>query len=253
MGDLFLDTGDFGEIRKWIPTRAIRGVTTNPSLVAKSIPGGLSYMEYLAELVELFQDLSIRGVETLEPLHLSVEVVRGVTPDEVYEEAIVINDVLRGVKSYNVDAAVKIPSTVEMLPVISRLAANKIRVNATACMTALQGKMVADAGAAFVSFFYNRMKDHEKKTVDYSSHDHENHAGWKCSDPDHQIITYHGMNTSDAQTICGSIRKPEDVTHCFRLGIDHVTVGPKILEQMMKHPKTDEALEQFRKDSECLL
>lgn len=219
MSLLFLDTANIEEIKRLIRTSAISGVTTNPSLMAKESKG-----DYLDKLCEIADAVRGRG-NYIESKHLSVEVTT-LDPDEILREAEILDHNLPHV---GVDVFVKVPVTLGNLRVITYLTKNNIQVNATACMTALQAKMAADAGAQVVSFFYNRIKDGGEN-------------------PDQVVSDYCFGSSERAKVICGSIRSPKDVVSAWEAGADIVTASTKIISEMIQHPQTDKAIAQFQKD-----
>lgn len=216
---LFLDSANLDEIKQMVKTEAIQGVTTNPSLMAKEAKGG--YVQRLNEICNVLADTDRR-------LHLSVEVITS-DPEKMQEQAMLLRDSL----PTTVDLHVKIPVLFDTLPVITRLSNSRVKVNATACMTALQAKLAEDAGAEIVSFFYNRMLD-------------------GAVDADTEIQKYCEIRRN-SQIICGSIRKPDDVRRCWRAGAEIVTASVKVIREMIAHPKTDEAVAQFQRDIDAWL
>lgn len=238
MEHLLLDSGHLGEIEKMSNTTAISGVTTNPSLIAKGMNDGASrgcganYYEYLRIIVEIL-GRSTPALEMVQRRHLSVEVL-ATSPYDIELEAI---QLWAAVKTFPTERSecivlhIKVPTTLDTLPVITRLVQRGIRVNATACATAAQAKMARDAGAAVVSFFYRRMKDAAGET-----------------EPGIEIAAFRKLRQS-AGIICGSIREPKDVFNCWRYGADYVTAPMKVIEAMMIHPVTDAALLQFAEDA----
>jgi transaldolase len=221
MRELFLDSANLDDIRQMVKTEAIQGVTTNPSLMAKEAKGG--YTERLLEICDIISN-------TERKMHLSVEVITS-DPEKMIYQAMTLAHTL---KNPRVDLHIKIPLMLETLPVITELLNKKVKVNATACMTALQAKLAEDAGAPIVSFFYNRMLDGGEKA--------EEEISRFCN----------GLGRS-AQVICGSIRKPEDVRRCWLAGARIVTASMKVIKEMVSHPQTDKAIQQFQQDIDAWL
>lgn len=222
MRKLYLDSADISDIKLIASTTAIAGVTTNPSLMAKTGKG--SYHDKILGIAELLKSEN-NGEDGK---HLSVEVTTS-NPNEMVDQAIGIQSLLRGCLGY-IDLHIKIPVTFDNLSIISELEhEHDIRVNATACMMPSQAKLASDAGASVVSFFYNRMLDGGDKTASYS-------------------IESFAKNREDASIICGSIRKPQDVYDCWRAGSDAVTCSLNIIKLLLKHPQTDLAVKQFQDD-----
>jgi len=236
MGKLYLDTANIDEIKRLTRTTAISGVTTNPSLMAKEEKG-----DYVGKLKEIAE-------ETI-GMHLSVEVIT-LEPREMVKQAIELRDELK-----DVDLFVKIPVTLDNLTVISHLEVNeKIKVNATACMTADQAKMAMDAGASVVSFFYNRMKDGKLDADDelrrFANFRTNKNYVYESKMMFGATRCYSIYDIPMPKVICGSIRKPEDITACWAAGADIVTASMKTIEQLISHPQTDKAIQGFQEDIE---
>jgi transaldolase len=138
-------------------------------------------------------------------------------------------------------AAIKVPVLPETLRVITRLHDMKIAVNATACFTALQAKIAEDAGADFVSFFFNRMIDAKSGQSNPREHALA------------EISTYKHRFCRQAKVICGSIREPLDIQDCWANGADFVTASAKVIDRAVTHVKTTESVQQFQKDIEAWL
>lgn len=226
MPKLFLDSANLDEIGKYVRMGVVSGVTTNPSLVSKEAPG--DYLERIKSFAQVIQE------STRRPIHLSVEVT-SLDPDKMVTEAVEIKDVFRGtlgnVPFPEVNLYIKIPIIPEAFPVIGKLwNAWSISVNATACMTAPQGKLAADAGASVVSFFWNRIRDgggHPQDEID-------RYKRWQPYVP----------------VICGSIRTVHDVLFGWKAGADIVTAKAEIIDQLLHHPQTDIAVKKFQEDIE---
>lgn len=218
--ELFLDSANLDEIKSLVMTDAIQGVTTNPSLMAKEAKGG--YTQRLREIIDVLEG-------TGRKMHLSVEVITS-DPRQMVDQALVLMGAL---KSPRVDLHIKIPVMLETLSVITVLSNEKVKVNATACMTALQAKLAEDAGAPIVSFFYNRIKDADEE-------------------PDTALEQYGRLRRS-SRVICGSIREPVDVYRSWLHGADIVTASLKVITKMISHPQTDKAIAQFQKDIDTWL
>jgi TalC/MipB family fructose-6-phosphate aldolase len=224
---LYLDTADVDAVARLCDSTAISGVTTNPSLMAKTEKG-----DYLTRLARLASTLDLYGSGIDHKKHLSVEVT-STDPSEMLDEAIKIHMHLTRLKCHWIDFYVKIPVGHQYLGVISRLNHMKVNVNATAIMNFSQAKLASEAGAKIVSFFYNRIKDG-------GGDPHAELAQWR----DYQSNNY----LYHTRVICGSIRKPEDVWRCWNEGADIVTAAPGIVEAMCSHPETTKAVDQFTKD-----
>lgn len=229
---VLLDSANLAEIERLISSPAIAGVTTNPSLVAKE------EKDDYYDLVKRIGDIVYgAGGER----HLSVEVTT-LNPTEMISQALKIKKACQR-------AFVKIPVMVETLPLINELRYHHgISVNATACMTALQAKLASDAGANVVSFFFNRM-------IDWN-HRGDREGGQRplgsCRTAAlNEIAQYQQWRKpGSAYVICGSIRVDGDLTDCFNAGADYVTASAKIIEGIIRHPKTVESIEGFQRDIE---
>ena len=253
---LLLDSANYDEITRLTDTSAISGVTTNPSLMAKESKG-----DYLKKIVNIAQLLQSSGLKK----HLSVEVIT-LDPEKMFVQAIEIRAKLKFSDNL-VDLHIKIPVTLDNLSVITSIEAEGIKVNATACMMHSQAKMALDAGASIISYFYNRILD--EGGIDPNAEIHKTAAYSKPSETmwpnqSEQLLIgatdcYARNNISGVpwlkcygppQIICGSIRKPEDVTACWEAGATHVTASMKIIELLLSHPQTDIAIAGFQKDIE---
>lgn len=210
----FLDTANVDDIRKANDMGVICGVTTNPSLIAKE---GRDFKQVVAEIASIV-DGPISGE------------VKATTTDA---EGMIREG--REIAKIHKNMVVKIPMTVEGLKACHTLAAEGIKVNMTLIFTANQALLAARSGAAFVSPFVGRLDDISVRGTDLISEVAE-------------IFHAHGIST---EIIAASIRHPMHVTECALAGADIATVPYKVIEQMTKHPLTDQGIEKFRKDYEA--
>lgn len=128
---------------------------------------------------------------------------------------------------------VKIPMTVEGLKAVKVLSAEGIKTNVTLIFTANQALLAARAGATYVSPFLGRLDDISQTGVDLIR----------------QIADMFAVAEGiDTQIIAASVRNPIHVTDCALAGADIATVPYKVIEQMTKHPLTDQGIEKFQKD-----
>jgi transaldolase len=211
----FLDTANVDDIRKANDMGVICGVTTNPSLIAKE---GRDFAQVVAEIASIV-DGPISGE------------VKATTTDA---EGMIREG--RDIARIHKNMVVKIPMTVEGLKACHTLASEGIKVNMTLIFSANQALLAARAGAAFVSPFLGRLDDISTRGTDLI----EEVA---------QIFNLHGIQT---EIIAASIRHPMHVTECALAGADIATVPYKVIEQMTKHPLTDQGIEKFRKDYEAV-
>ena len=209
----FIDTANVDEIRKANDMGIIAGVTTNPSLIAKE---GRDYAETLAEIASIV-DGPISG-----------EVKATTTDAETMVE--------EGRAIYALDPkhmVVKIPMTMEGLKAIKQLSHEGIPTNCTLIFSANQALLAARAGATYVSPFLGRLDD--------------------ISSPGFELIEdisdiFAQYDDIDCQIIAASVRNGVHVTECALAGADIATVPYKVLEQMTKHPLTDQGIEKFKAD-----
>ena len=211
----FLDTANVDDIRKANDMGVICGVTTNPSLIAKE---GRDFKQVVAEIASIV-DGPISGE------------VKATTTDA---EGMIREG--REIAAIHKNMVVKIPMTVEGLKACHALAADGIKVNMTLIFTVNQALLAARAGAAFVSPFVGRLDDISVRGTDLIA---EVAEAFKI----HDICT---------EIIAASIRHPMHVTECALAGADIATVPYKVIEQMTKHPLTDQGIEKFRKDYEAV-
>lgn len=211
----FLDTANVDDIRKANDMGVICGVTTNPSLIAKE---GRDFKQVVAEIASIV-DGPISGE------------VKATTTDA---EGMIREG--REIAKIHKNMVVKIPMTVEGLKACHTLSTEGIKVNMTLIFTANQALLAARSGAAFVSPFVGRLDDISVRGTDLISEVA-------------QIFSTHGIQT---EIIAASIRHPMHVTECALAGADIATVPYKVIEQMTKHPLTDQGIEKFRKDYEAV-
>ena len=206
---LFIDTADIGEIKEANAMGVIDGVTTNPSLVAKT---GRDFKSVVQDIVK-----EIDGPVSLETTKLDA--------DGMFEEAIKLADIARNV-------VVKIPSTVEGLKAIKRCKDKGIKTNSTLCFSSSQALLVAKAGATYVSPFVGRLDDITQVGMDLIS----------------DIVNTYENYAYETQVIVASIRNPLHVREAALLGADVATIPFAVIQQLMKHPLTDIGIDKFMKD-----
>lgn len=207
----FVDTADVAEIRKANDMGVICGVTTNPSLIAKS---GRDFAEVIKEITSIV-DGPISGE------------VKATTEDA---EGMIAEG--REIAAIHPNMVVKIPMTVEGLKAVKVLASEGIKTNVTLIFTANQALLAAEAGASYVSPFLGRLDDISQPGIDLVRTIAE-------------IFDIYGYDT---EIIAASVRNPIHVTDCALAGADIATVPYKVIEQMTKHPLTDQGIEKFKKD-----
>ncbi len=208
----FVDTAKIEDIKKANEMGVICGVTTNPSLIAKE--GGKSQEEVLKEIAEIV-DGPISGE------------VKATTVDA---EGMIAEG--REIAKLHPNMVVKIPMTVEGLKATKVLSAEGIKCNVTLIFSANQALLAAKAGAAYVSPFLGRLDDISQPGID-------------LIETITAIFDNYGIDT---EIIAASVRNPIHVTDCALAGADIATVPYSVIEQMTKHPLTDQGIEKFQKD-----
>lgn len=207
----FIDTANVTDIRKANDMGIICGVTTNPSLTAKE---GRDFKQVIAEIASIV-DGPISGE------------VKATTEDA---EGMIKEG--REIAAIHPNMVVKIPMTIEGLKATKILSKEGIKVNVTLIFSANQALLAARAGAAYVSPFLGRLDD-------ISS------PGIELVQTIAEIFAIYDLKT---EIIAASVRNPIHVTDCALAGADIATVPYKVLEQMTKHPLTDQGIEKFQKD-----
>ncbi len=208
---IFLDTADLEEIRRAAEAGLIDGVTTNPSLLAKSA-GGRDAKEIFKEIAELVDG------------PVSAEVV-GLDADTMISEG-------KRLAALHPNIVIKVPLTEDGLKACRRLRMDGIGVNVTLCFSPLQALLAAKAGATFISPFVGRLDDIA-------------HDGMDLISQIRQIYDNYRMET---EILVASVRHPQHVVESAMLGADCATIPPKVLWQLAKHPLTDRGIEAFLKD-----
>lgn len=208
----FIDTADVEEIRKANDCGIICGVTTNPSLIARS---GRDFKEVITEITSIV-DGPVSGE------------VGAFTTDAqgMIEEG-------REIAAIHPNMVVKIPMTMEGLKATKVLSSEGIKVNVTLIFSANQALLAARAGAAYVSPFLGRLDDISLPGIGLIE----------------DIVTIFDNYNIETEIICASIRNPIHITDCALAGADIATVPYKVLEQMTKHPLTTEGIAKFQADS----
>ena len=207
----FIDTAKVEDIKKANDMGVICGVTTNPSLIAKE---GKVFEEVIAEIASIV-DGPISGE------------VKATTVDA---EGMIAEG--REIAKIHPNMVVKIPMTVEGLKATKVLSSEGIPVNVTLIFSANQAILAANAGAAYVSPFLGRLDDINTPGIDLIRNISE-------------IFDIYGYDT---EIIAASVRNPIHVTDCALAGADIATVPYKVIEQMTKHPLTDQGIEKFQAD-----
>ena len=207
----FIDTANVEDIKKASDMGVMCGFTTNPSLIEND---GRVFVEVIKEITS-FVDGPIRG---------EVKATTSMAEDMIKEG--------REIARIHKNMIVKIPMTVEGLKAVKALAAEGIKTNVTLIFSANQALLAARAGATYVSPFLGRL--------DYISY-----PGIELIETISDIFTIYGI---EAEIIAASVRSPIHVTDCALAGADIATVPYSVIEQMTKHPLTDQGIEKFKAD-----
>ena len=206
----FVDTADVAEIRELAAFGMLDGVTTNPTLIAKS---GRPIKDVIKEICAAV------------PGPVSAEVA-AVDFDGMMREGTILAGIAKNV-------AVKVPLTWDGLKACRALSDKGHKVNVTLCFSANQALLAAKAGATFISPFIGRLDDigldgveliREIRTV------YDNYAALKT------------------EILAASIRTPLHVKQVALAGADVATIPPAVLKSLVKHPLTDKGLESFLSD-----
>ncbi len=207
----FVDTADIEEIRELADTGMVDGVTTNPSLVAKS---GRDFFEVLDEICAL-----VDGPVSAE--------VAATDTDDMLAEA-------RKLTDGRPNVAIKVPLTWNGLKACRALSQGGTKVNVTLCFSPAQAILAAKAGAAFVSPFVGRLDD-------------IGHDGMKLIAEIREIYDNY-PDSFGTEILVASIRHPMHVVEAARLGAEVATIPPKVLRQLVSHVLTDKGLDAFLAD-----
>ncbi len=206
----FIDTADIAEIRDLAATGLVDGITTNPSLVAKS---GRPFFDVLAEICEVV------------PGPVSAEVT-ATDFDGMLKEG-------RTLAKLADNIAVKVPLTVDGLKTCKALSDEGTQVNVTLCFSAAQAILAAKAGATYISPFVGRIDDMGADGLQLIA----------------EIVEIYGAYPDlTTQVLVASVRHVGHVIESAKMGADVATIPPAVLRAMYKHPLTDKGLEAFLAD-----
>ena len=209
--ELFIDTAEIEEIKSLNITGLIDGVTTNPSLIAKS---GRNIIETIAEICA-----EISGPVSAE--------VTATDFDSMVKEG-------RKLSAIADNVTIKVPLTFDGLRACKTFSDDGIMVNVTLCFSAAQAILAAKAGATFISPFIGRLDDIGADGMSLISEITE-------------IYEIYGFET---KVLAASIRSVQDIIDVSKFGADVATIPPKFLKAMYHHPLTDKGLADFLSDWE---
>lgn len=212
----FIDTANLDEIKKAYKIGILSGVTTNPSLVAKE---GVKFEDRIAEILQTVDEVESVSAEVT-PNALTAEQMMGEA-----DELIKING---GDKRITI----KLPMTLNGLEACRYLTKKGVKTNITLIFSVNQALLAARAGATYVSPFLGRLDDINEDGVDLVS---------KIAD----LFLIQGIKS---EIIAASVRHPDHVTRAALAGAHIATIPFKIIEQLSKHPLTDQGIEKFAAD-----
>jgi transaldolase len=208
---LSLDTADLEEIQEAARWGVLRGVTTNPTHIAKAQSDFLPLVKEICALVE--GDVSVETTTNDSDLL----VAQG-----------------REIAQIADNAVVKIAMTANGLAAVRRLSDEGIKVNVTLTFTPAQGILAAEAGAYIVSPFLGRLDDIATDSMKVLA----------------DICEIYAIQGYDTQVLAASLRHPMHVVEAARLGADIATMPFKVFESLVKHPLTDAGFKRFSDDWE---
>ena len=207
----FIDTAKVEDIKKANEMGVICGVTTNPSLIAKE---GRDFKEVITEITKIVDG----------PISGEVKATTTLACDMIREG--------REIAYIHKNMDVKIPMTEEGLKAVKILSKEGIKTNVTLVFSPNQALLAARAGATYVSPFLGRLDDISQNGIELVRTIAE-------------IFSIYGLDT---EIIAASVRNPIHVTECALAGADIATVPYNVIEQMVKHPLTDQGIEKFKAD-----
>lgn len=207
----FVDTADINEIKDLADTGLLDGVTTNPSLVAKS--GHSNFIELIREISSIVEGPVSAEVASTE-----------------YKDMMAEANTLAKIAD---NIAVKVPLTPAGLKVCKNLSEDGTMVNVTLCFSAAQAILAAKAGATFVSPFVGRLDDIGQSGMELISD--------ICS-------IYASYPYIETEVLVASVRSPMHVVESALMGADVATIPPSVIRQLFKHPLTESGLAQFVED-----
>ena len=208
--EFFLDTAEVKIIKKLSETGLVDGITTNPSLIAKS---GKDFLKTLKEISKI-----IKGPISAE--------VTALDSKGMVQEAKKLSQISKNI-------VIKLPLTEEGLKTCKFLSKKKIKTNVTLCFSAAQALLAAKCGATYISPFVGRLDDIGENGMSLI-----------------QDIKSIYMNYSNLKTkiLVASVRTTEHVIQSAIIGADVVTLPPATLKELSKHPLTDKGLDAFLED-----
>jgi transaldolase len=210
MMKFFVDTADTADIKSLAATGLLDGVTTNPSLIAKS---GRKILDVVAEICGM-----VEGPVSAE--------VAATAYDDIMREAKVLRAIAKNI-------AVKVPLTPDGLRACKALSSDGATVNVTLCFSAAQALLAAKAGAAFISPFVGRLDDIGQNGMQLIAD---------------IVQIYRNYPALKTEVLVASVRHPIHVIEAAKLGADIATLPAAVLRSLYQHPLTDKGLAAFLAD-----
>jgi len=205
----FADTAEVKDIKELTDLGLLDGVTTNPSLIAKS---GRQFKDVIAEICSI-----VEGPVSAEVVSLDY--------DGMMREAADLRKIAKNV-------TIKVPLTLDGLKACKALSSDGCMVNVTLCFSANQALLAAKAGATFISPFVGRLDDihlHGTELIAEIRQIYDNYA-------------------FDTEILAASVRTALHVKQVALIGADVATCPPSVIKSLVKHPLTDKGIEQFMAD-----
>jgi transaldolase len=205
----FADTAEVKDIKELTDLGLLDGVTTNPSLIAKS---GRQFKEVIAEICSI-----VEGPVSAEVVSLDFE--------GMMREAADLRKIAKNV-------TIKVPLTLDGLKACKALSSDGCMVNVTLCFSANQALLAAKAGATFISPFVGRLDDIHLDGTELIA----------------EIRQIYDNYAFDTEILAASVRTPLHVKQVALIGADVATCPPAVIKSLVKHPLTDKGIEQFMAD-----
>ena len=209
--EFFLDSANISEIKEANQWGILDGITTNPSLIAKS---GIPFKHVIKEISEI-----VKGP-------ISAEVIATDTENMLKEG--------RELSKISKNIVIKVPLTTGGLKTIQVFSTEEIKTNVTLCFSPVQALLAAKAGATYISPFIGRLDDISNEGIQLIR----------------EIQTIYSNYKIKTKILVASIRHPLHLKQAAMIGADVATIPFKILNQLVKHPLTDIGLENFLKDAQ---
>lgn len=206
---IFLDTADIGLLKAGVASGLVDGVTTNPSLIAKS---GRDFKEVIAEICGFFEGSVSAEVAAIDAATMIAEG--------------------RELAKIAPNVTIKVPLTRDGLIATKALSEDGREVNVTLCFSAVQALLAAKAGATYISPFIGRLDDMGAD-------------GMKLIEEIRAVYDNYGFDT---KILAASIRTVDHVRDCALAGADCATIPVNVFDALFKHPLTEKGLEQFLAD-----